>query len=189
MEMKVRCRLEKRWVVQDIHNQGLQRLAMESSCGMMIFGQGRSISNVLIIPKWRDCQEPVTVAIFTVLMRSRYWHCDGTPVRLVWQAKWIERSDQPADDCRRASVCVDWIAATKGETFRHCFGLEKKRLNLGLKNPEHHIIKISAFYMVQQVCIQPFRCAYVCSKMGNMHDQTIIENNFTVTIIVIFVSA
>lgn len=43
--------------------------------------------------------------------------------------------------------------------------------------------------MIQQVCIQPLRCAYVCSKMGKMHDQTIIENNFTVTIIVIFVSA
>lgn len=84
--MKVKCRLERRWVVQDIHNQGLQQLALELSCGMTIFGQGHSISNVLIIHKWRERQEPVTVAIFTVLMRSQHWPCDGTPVRLVWQA-------------------------------------------------------------------------------------------------------
>ncbi len=85
-EMKVRCRLGKRWVAQDIHSWGLQQLAMELSGEMMIFGQGGSISNVLIIPRWRECQEPVTVAIFTLLMRSQLWPCDGTPVRLVWQA-------------------------------------------------------------------------------------------------------
>lgn len=86
-EMKVKCRLERRWVVQDIHNQGAATASsLELSCGMTIFGQGHSISNVLIIPKWRERQEPVTVAIFTVLMRSQYWPCDGTPVRLVWQA-------------------------------------------------------------------------------------------------------
>lgn len=114
----------------------LQQLAMELSSGMMIFGQGHSISNVLIIPKWRECQAPVTVAIFTVLKRSQHWPCDGTPARLVWQANWIERSDQPADDCQCASVCVDWKAATKGETFRHCFGWEEKkwrRHSFGLK--------------------------------------------------------
>lgn len=84
--MEVRCRLERRWVVQDIHNQDLQQLATELSCGIMIFGKGRSISNVLIIPKWRESQEPVMVAIFTVLMHSQHWPCDGTPVRSVWQA-------------------------------------------------------------------------------------------------------
>lgn len=47
------------------------------------------------------------VAIFTVLMRSQQRPCDGTPVRLVWQANGIERRDQPADDCHSASVCVD----------------------------------------------------------------------------------
>lgn len=54
---------------------------------MIIFGQKGGISYLLIITKCRECQEPVTAAIFAVLRHSQRWPSDGTPERLVWQRR------------------------------------------------------------------------------------------------------
>lgn len=45
------------------------------------FLQNAAISYLLIIPKCRECQEPATAAIFTVLTHSQRWPTDGTPER------------------------------------------------------------------------------------------------------------
>lgn len=65
------------------------------------FGQNAAISYLLIIPKCRECQEPVTAAIFTVLMHSQCWPTDGTPERLVKQRR-VKRMKRPT---------IRWLSA------------------------------------------------------------------------------
>lgn len=94
------------------------------------------------------------MAIFTVLMRSQHWPCDGTPVRLVWQpTAENEATDQQTTVTVPVFVLTEWlppkgknrdtVLARRKKTVMACSGAEVKASNVRISSQQNNIIMIN----------------------------------------------
>lgn len=94
------------------------------------------------------------MAIFTVLMRSQHWPCDGTPVRLVWQpTAENEATDQQTTVTVPVFVLTEWlppkgknrdtVLARRKKTVMACSGAEVKAGNVRISSQQNNIIMIN----------------------------------------------